>query len=213
MFNGSIILRRKPFLLALLVIVIVLPIVLYLYKENRRLKAGSDEDLAALVQEVGKVAVLPEDETPTLLSVMDTEKLKGQSLFELAKNGDKILIYKNAKRAYMYRPSEKKLVDIAPVTDGDISAHTYSVAIYGLDKGLSAIPAVERTLKDKVANVTVKSKQVAKLKYDKTTVIDLSGSKASEALQLANVLGGEVSTLKTGEQKPDGVDFLIIVIP
>ncbi len=74
------------------------------------------EDLLA---EIGSVVDLPEGETPTIATVQDSTKLKEQPFFSEAENGDKVLIYTEAKKAYLYRPSTKKIIGIAPVTIGD----------------------------------------------------------------------------------------------
>lgn len=74
-----------------------------------------------LIAEVGKMIDLP-SETPTIATVTDTEKLKDQPFFQKAKNGDKVLIYANAKKAYLYSPSLKKILDVAPLNIGSPSA-------------------------------------------------------------------------------------------
>jgi hypothetical protein len=68
---------------------------------------------------VGALVDLPSGETPTVATVSDSAKLKEQAFFELAQNGDKVLIYSKAKKAYLYRPSTNKMVNIAPVNIGD----------------------------------------------------------------------------------------------
>lgn len=67
---------------------------------------------------VGRLILLPEGETPTLATVTDTEKLKGQAFFVNAKAGDKVIIYTNAKKAILYRPSENKIIEVAPLNIG-----------------------------------------------------------------------------------------------
>ena len=89
------------------------------YKQFQDLKnnpsALSKEETQALVDSVGKLVEIPKDETPTVATVLDKEKLKDQSFFQTAENGDKVLIFVNAKKAILYRPSTNKIVEIAPV--------------------------------------------------------------------------------------------------
>src|SRR5258706_6006356 len=68
-----------------------------------------------LVDAVGKLMILPTDETPTVATVTDASKLKDQPFFRNAKNGFKVLIYPKARKAILYDPVEKKIVDVAPV--------------------------------------------------------------------------------------------------
>lgn len=76
------------------------------------------KDLAETVQMVGKLMVLPKDEEPTMATVSDPEKLKDQPFFVNAKKGDKVLIYSNARKAILYSPSLKKIIEVAPVNLG-----------------------------------------------------------------------------------------------
>jgi hypothetical protein len=64
---------------------------------------------------VGAAVELPEDEVPTVATVMNLEKLREQPFFVNAERGDKVLIYPRAGRAILYRPSTGKV--IAMTTD------------------------------------------------------------------------------------------------
>jgi hypothetical protein len=69
-----------------------------------------------LVQEVGKIVLLPNGEVPTIATIVDPSKYSGQAFFKNAKTGDKVLIYVEAKKAYLYRPSQNLLIEAAPIT-------------------------------------------------------------------------------------------------
>lgn len=75
-------------------------------------------EAADLVAEIGKLIVLPSDETPTVATVTDLEPLRDQPFFANAKIGDKVLIYSNAKKAILYDPIAKKIVEVAPINIG-----------------------------------------------------------------------------------------------
>jgi len=79
---------------------------------------SSSKDVDKLIEEVGRVILLPEGETPTVATVTDVEKVKDQAFFAKAQNGDKILIYSGAKKAYLYRPSEKRIIEVGLVNIG-----------------------------------------------------------------------------------------------
>jgi uncharacterized protein YneF (UPF0154 family) len=85
---------------------------------------GSQEEVKAIVAEVGKLIDLPANETPTIATITDITKLANQPFFQNAKNGDKVLIYNNAKKAIIYDPSSKKVIDVAPINVGTPSAQT-----------------------------------------------------------------------------------------
>ena len=72
-----------------------------------------------LTEEVGKIFVLPKNEIPTIATVSDPSALKNQAFFADAKKGDKVLIYTNAKKAILYDPVIKKIINVAPVNTGD----------------------------------------------------------------------------------------------
>lgn len=74
------------------------------------------------MEEVGKLIDLPTGEEPTLATVTGIEKLRSQPFFQRAKNGDKVLIYAQARKAYLYDPVAKKILDVAPINPGTPSA-------------------------------------------------------------------------------------------
>ncbi|MBX4216201.1 hypothetical protein KW797_04625 [Candidatus Parcubacteria bacterium] len=91
----------------------------YFYQEAHADPAkAAKEDLDRTVLQVGRLIVLPSDETPTLATVSEPEKLKDQPFFANAQKGDKVLIYSNARKAILYRPSERKIIEVAPVNLG-----------------------------------------------------------------------------------------------
>lgn len=93
---------------------------IYFYKQFQQ---GSDEqvqqEVDVLVARVGKLLVLPEGEQPTVATVSDIDKLRDQPFFTNAKNGDKVLIYTNARRVVLYDPVANKIVDVAPLNIGN----------------------------------------------------------------------------------------------
>jgi lipopolysaccharide export LptBFGC system permease protein LptF len=112
---------RKGFLkkyLPLILIVLVIALALtsaYFYKKSKAPEQASQAEIKSLIEKVGRLAVLPTDETPTIATVSDPNALKDQAFFVDAKKGDKVLIYSNAKKAVLYNPSQDKIVNIAPL--------------------------------------------------------------------------------------------------
>jgi len=87
-------------------------------KADRLSKASSQtpSQIQQLVARIGKLTALPAGETPTLAAITDVSKLAGQPFFAHAQNGDDVLIYNQAKMAYLFRPSTNQIINIAPVT-------------------------------------------------------------------------------------------------
>ena len=80
--------------------------------------AANQAVVADLVNKVGKIMVLPTNETPTVATVVDPNLLKSQPFFVNAQKGDAVLIYTSAKMAILYDPSTNKIVNVAPITIG-----------------------------------------------------------------------------------------------
>jgi hypothetical protein len=82
----------------------------------------AQKELDQALSQIGKLIVLPQNETPTLATVSDPEKLKDQAFFANAKKGDKVLIYTLARKAILYSVSLNKIIEVAPVNSGEVGA-------------------------------------------------------------------------------------------
>jgi len=109
--------------LLVLALILVVGLAGYLYWQNVQLKknpqAVAQEQVKSLVAKVGKLILLPTDETPTIATVTDPNLLKSQEFFSKAQTGDQVLIYTNAKEAILYRPSSNMIINVAPVNIGN----------------------------------------------------------------------------------------------
>lgn len=86
-----------------------------------------------LIETVGKFITLPSGEQPTIATVTDVSKLQNQPFFKNASEGDKVLIYKEAKKAILWRPSTSKIIEYAPLQT-DESQEEGNVAGASTDK-------------------------------------------------------------------------------
>ncbi len=93
---------------------------------NKNSQEATQDETKRLVSEVGKLIDLPSGEDPTVATITDITKLAGQPFFQNAKNGDKVLIYNNARKAIIYDPNAKKVIDVAPINVGTPSAQVAS---------------------------------------------------------------------------------------
>lgn len=176
---------------------------------------GEQEAVAKIVAEVGKLMELPASETPTVATVTDIDKLKAEPFFVNAKNGDKVLIYQNAKKVILYNPSAKKIVNVGPFSVGGNQATPSAQAKIALRNGTQT-PAmaakIEGILKKTFPEAIVVSKEnAASSKFEKTLVIVINNALKDIASGLAKSLGASVADLPSGESKPQGADILIIV--
>lgn len=73
------------------------------------------EEIEDVVTQVGKHIVLPEGEAPTVATVTDPALLKDQAFFANAKTGHKVLIYTQARKAFLYDPERDILIEAAPL--------------------------------------------------------------------------------------------------
>jgi len=123
--------KNKLTLIVLVIIVVALLFSYYFY--NKYQKANSEllgsnpsTNVQTIVNEVGKLIVLPIGETPQVATVKDKNQLPNQPFFEKAQDGDMVLIYTKAKEAILYRPSINKIITIGPI---NISSNTPPVSV------------------------------------------------------------------------------------
>jgi hypothetical protein len=198
------------------------------FQSAERTKKITISEVDVLVQKVGNHIELPEGETPTVATVTDTKQLAGQPFFTHAQNGDKVLIYQEANKAFLYSPLKNKVIEVGPVNTsqkpavaGSSSTASRSavpaptikpvrVAIYNATNitGLAAI--TEKQIKKHIADVVVTEKENASTAQEKTIVVDLA-QKPVVATAIADIVGGTVvAAMPEGEIKPN-TDILVII--
>jgi uncharacterized protein YoxC len=186
----------------------------YFFRQYQNIKKNPNQvaqaEIDAVVANVSKIIDLPKDETPTLATVQDKDKLKDQPFFAQAQNGDKILIYTKSKKAIIYRPKDNILVNVGPIVIDPKSLPQLAI----VDAGGDVNGAVKK-LSDKFTdNVAIASSSSAKNKNSvkQTVVLDVTGKSGDLASQIAQELGGTVSNVyPTGETVPEGANIVIFV--
>ncbi|MFA6347831.1 MAG: LytR C-terminal domain-containing protein [Candidatus Paceibacterota bacterium] len=197
----------------------------YYYREYQTLKANpnleAEKEVKSLTATISKFMELPADETPTMATVLDKEKLKDQPFFSKAENGDKLLAYTKAMKAILYRPSTSKIIEVAPIyiNQQDMEKNQGStnpastglkIAYYNGTEVAGLSSQAEKAIKTTYSNYqTGTLTNAAKNDYKETLVVDLTGTHSKEAEQIASLLGGKVSSLPDGEAKPNA-DILVI---
>lgn len=176
----------------------------------------SQKELAAAIKNIERSIDLPDDETPTFATITDKSKVQDQPFFSAVENGDKVLIYPNSRKAILYRPSSKKIVEFAPLVLGVSTATDeaeqalFTIAIYHSAHSDHLVNTVKATLAD-IEGMTVTQIDSSVHKYTQTQVIDLSGNDDEIVDLLSELLGGEViEKIPSGERKPEA-DILVIL--
>lgn len=93
-------------------LVVVLSVAFFVYKTQKKEDPNS---LLVIKNKISKHLVLPQDEEPALATITDKNKI-GTPFLKQAENGDKMLIYQNAKKVILYRPSIDRIIDVGPVS-------------------------------------------------------------------------------------------------
>lgn len=120
---------KNIFLVGLVVFFIASVVVysLFIYGNDQAdPNATIEKEIKSLTASVGKFMELPAEEQPTLATVTDQAKLKGQDFFANAQNGDKLLVYPKAKKAILFRPSTGKIIEATNLTSDSHSAPVVS---------------------------------------------------------------------------------------
>jgi hypothetical protein len=235
-------------LLPILIIVLFIAVAGYFsydyYKTQQELSqykqdttVGAIKAKNELLKEVGKLAVLPADEEPTIATVSDAFRLRGQKFFAQAENGDKVIIYANAERAILYRPSVGKVIESAPINIQDFqntvsrneketpeatasSSETpltkqeapASVAVYNgtlYVEGLANRVGAYLVKEMPGNRISIDILDNANKINEDTLIIDLTGEYPEIASEFADILDGEVVDAPEDVNYPE-VDIIVI---
>jgi len=111
----------RPKVRLILIIIIVLFGVFFVRNYLHTRDELTQNDPVKLAAQISKFLELPTDETPTLATVKEANKLRSQAFFSHAQDGDKVLIYAKSGRAVLYRPGTKKIIEYMPINLGGSS--------------------------------------------------------------------------------------------
>jgi len=186
-------------------------------------KISQANNQGELIAAVGKLILLPTDEEPTIATVSDIKKLRGQSFFVHAKNGDKVLIFEKTRQAILYDPFANKIIEVGPISLPQTPAASSSAIIgasakevrIALFNGTTVVGLAAKKadiLKKEVANSSIVIKADAqKTNYIDTIVYDATGKFVSQAVLVSKILNGKIGTLPKGELKPKNADLVVIL--
>ncbi len=227
-------------LLFVLVSLALLGTTVYFYSRYRSLAKTTKpaEDVGYWVEKVGKHVLLPQGETPTVMTVVDKEKRAGQLFFANAKNGDKILVYMEAKKAFLYNPETDRVIEIGPVTVGGSEASgsatsaslqqpptptptpsvivtpaAYRFIVLNGTRVAGLTRTYESTLKSAFPAATIVARGDTKGNdYEASLVVALTTGAKADAARVAEALHMTAGSLPAAEATPSAQgDFLIIL--
>jgi SHS2 domain-containing protein len=181
----------------------------FFYNKSQDYKAKDPAILTKKIKEkLGALQKLP-DETPSVATVEDKEKLKEQAFFKDANNGDRLVVFQAAKQAFLYRESENKIINSGPIAiQQNQAAAKVTVKIIGKQVDRDA---VEKELIAKFGTNLAIEKADSKVAHTTTSIVDISGTQAVAGKQIADVLkNAKVEALPAGEDKPSDKVFLIV---
>ncbi|MBL8030202.1 MAG: LytR C-terminal domain-containing protein [Candidatus Doudnabacteria bacterium] len=168
-------------------------------------------DAKELVEKIGNMVILPETEQPSIATVVDLEPLAGQPFFEKARVGDKTLVYQSSGKAYLFRPSEGKIVEFGlfqPVLSKE------SMLLVEIRNG-SSVSGMASKLKEHLAQFgkyEFSAVGNASKKFDRGLVVDLSLGKKSESVKaLAEYLKFPVQFSLPAGEKSSKAEVLILI--
>jgi len=209
----------------------------YLYRKEAQKSKAPKDDSVQILKDVGKLMDLPLDETPTIATVQDKTKLENQPLLKKAENGDRIIIYTNAKKAILYRPSTKKIIDVVPINtvspaptesltpvqntpaaaspsallSPTAAKQVDAIILNGTEK-VGLTNKVETQLLASFPEVKVIDKDNAKKRdYDKTLVVVINPAVKTQAENIAKSLGAELQSLPQDEGAAGSSADIVII--
>lgn len=193
----------------------------------------SDEQVAELIERVGRFLVLPSDEQPSVAAISDAMSLsERQAFYKDAKDGDILIVY--SSKAIIYDAEADKLVNVGPIVRTDLEPS--KTASGSGDTMESPKPTVEPTeisveVRNGTATAGLAGAMSSELKknelfdvqtpgdasntYTKTVIVDLTGGddegKAAAIDVLADDLKAEVVTELPDGERTSTHDVLILI--
>jgi len=237
--------KVRLFFISVIILLILFTPSLYFYNKYQgtvkmlaSLKNPSAEsEVETLIKKVSNIIILPQGEVPTIATVTDKNKVNNQVFFSQSENGDRALIYTQAKKAFLYRPSANKIIEVMPISiESSTSAKTLllptsfpsssptskpapsetekpnpKIAIYNGTK----INGLAKTISEKINKANPEITDIitgnAVGDYKVTQIIDITGGNSALVNKLNSLLSGKTTTILPEGEKNNGADIVILL--
>lgn len=227
-------LLRKKVLVTLIILIFVIGsgVVLFFFSKGLNIIGNSNDpqvEAERIIKEVGNIYLLPE-EVPTLATVSDKNQLADQVFFQKAENGDKVLIYRTAAIAILYRPSIGKIINVGPVTldEGEIEAVTNPQGEQPADKEPEELDEVDVLILNGTNIVGLTqgaSDDISELEfanvidrldaenkpYEKTVIVVLNSRANSQAESISDIIAGDIVKEMPAGESGTSADIVLIL--
>lgn len=212
---------RKGFVknFAFLLLIVAVALSLFMYwrsrQEVQRLQTleGQQEvnqrEIDAVMSSLGKLTLLP-DEDPIVATIIDADYLATQSAFyQRSQNGDKLVVFPEAQKAYIYSPARNIIVNAGPVIGGN--QQSVKVAIRNGSTSTGAAEQLRQLIEGNGVEVTQVG-SAANQSYAQTLVVPLTDLVPAAQLQtFATNLGGQIAQNMPASEAASDADILIII--
>lgn len=164
----------------------------FYYQYTNTAQVAEAREIKELATKIGAVIALPEQETPTLATVTNKDKLDNQPFFQKAENGDKILIYTNAGQVVLYRPATGKVIDMTTVTVAKETSQESTMATDSTPEEVAPVveEPVEEVIPVEPVDITTLSATIAL--YNGSSKVGVTNTFETELLQQFPALTVEV---------------------
>lgn len=175
----------------------------------------SRREVESIKVSLGKLTLLP-DEDPLLATIIDAQYLATQSAFyQNAENGDKLVVFAQARKAYIYSPSRHIIVNSGPlITNSDAQVPEGQEEISIEIRNGTSVTGLGNQVRSQIEGPGIVVSSVgdaANRNYTQTQVIGLNSAiTAANLAAIAQRLGGQVSTNVPANEAASNADILII---
>ena len=107
--------KQLPWIIIAVLVIVSAFLFFEYHLAQNKLNSNSQQYYATMTKKLGKLILLPANETPTIVTVKDANKARSQVFYADSQNGDITFVYSKEHKAILYRPSENIIVNVAAV--------------------------------------------------------------------------------------------------